>query len=72
MNDDHGDALQTFCRAVKQDATGARMVSVDGLGFDVETAGDRLRFDFPAEVTTADQVRAAIIALLKQARARLG
>jgi putative heme iron utilization protein len=72
MNDDHGDALQTFCRAAEQDGSGARMVSVDGLGFDVETAGDRLRFDFPAEVTTADQVRAAIIALLKQARARLG
>lgn len=72
MNQDHGDALATYCRAAGQDAAGARMVGVDAHGFDVETDGDRLRFDFPAEVATPGDVRRAVISLLKQARAQLG
>ncbi|HVR64457.1 MAG TPA: DUF2470 domain-containing protein [Polyangia bacterium] len=71
MNDDHADALATFCRAAGQDPTGARMVGVDALGFDVEAAADRLRVDFPDEVAAPDDVRRAVIALLKKARAQL-
>ena len=71
MNDDHADALVTFCRAAGHDAAGARMVAVDALGFDIETAGDRLRVDFPDEIATSDEVRGAVIALLKNARAAL-
>src|SRR5260370_63909 len=55
-----------------QDAAGARMGGVDAFGFDVETAADRLRFDFPDEVATPDEVRRAVIALLKAARVQLG
>ncbi|HEY2901029.1 MAG TPA: DUF2470 domain-containing protein [Polyangia bacterium] len=72
MNHDHADALVTYCRAAGQDAAGARMVGVDAHGLDVETAGDRLRFDFPEPVSTPEDVRRAVIALLKQARADLG
>ncbi len=72
MNGDHADALATYCRAAGQDAAGARMVGVDAFGFDVETAADRLRFDFPDEVATPDEVRRAVIALLKAARVQLG
>jgi hypothetical protein len=72
MNEDHADALATYCRAAGQDPAGARMVGVDALGFDVETSSDRLRFDFPAEVSSAEEVRRAVIILLKQARAQLG
>jgi hypothetical protein len=47
------------------------MIAVDALGFDVTTDSERLRFDFPAEVTTNTDVRRAVIALLAQARAKL-
>ena len=70
MNDDHADALGTFCRARRTDPAGARMVGVDTLGFDVESAGGRLRFDFPRALSTTEEVRAEIIALLREARAR--
>jgi len=68
MNDDHADALQTFCRARHCEPTGARMVGVDTLGFDVESAGARLRFDFPRALSTSDEVRVEIIGLLREAR----
>ena len=72
MNDDHADALATLCRARGSDPAGARMTGVDALGFDVEAAGGRLRFDFPRELATADEVRVEIIALLRAARGQLG
>jgi putative heme iron utilization protein len=71
MNQDHAEALATYCRAAGRDPTGARMIAVDALGFDVATDGERLRFDFPAEVSNSADVRRAVIALLTQARARL-
>ncbi|HEX3698872.1 MAG TPA: DUF2470 domain-containing protein [Polyangia bacterium] len=72
MNDDHADALAAYCRAAGQDATSARMVGVDAHGLDVETASDRLRFEFPDPVSTPEEVRRAVIALLRRARAELG
>jgi putative heme iron utilization protein len=69
MNQDHADALRTFCAWRGAGSEAARMVGVDALGFDVESAGGRLRFAFPREITTPDEVRQAVIALLRQARA---
>lgn len=71
MNEDHAEALRTFCQAAGADPAAVRMVSVDALGFDLETAADRLRLDFPDEVTTPDGVRRAVIARLGQARKTL-
>jgi len=70
MNDDHADALRTFCDARRTDASDARMVGVDSLGFDIESAGGRLRFDFPRALSTSEEVRVEIIALLRAARAQ--
>jgi putative heme iron utilization protein len=71
MNDDHAEALRTFCQAAGVHPAAVRMVGVDVLGFDLETDADRLRFDFPDEVTTPDGVRRAVIARLAQARKTL-
>ncbi len=78
MNEDHADAnlayAQAFTRA--KDATAARMTAVDRYGFDlmVDTpAGSkpaRIAFDEP--VGTPEQVRKAVVALVKKARAQLG
>ncbi len=77
MNDDHADALVTFCR-VFGDRAGtveARMVDVDRYGFAVLAAdapgGDptAIRLHFDSRVDTADGVRAAMIGLIRKARA---
>ena len=69
---DHAAALATLCPAAGQDAAGARMIGVDAHGFDVQTDGGRLRFDFPSEAATPEDVRRAVISLLSRARAQLG
>ncbi|MGQ0574386.1 MAG: HugZ family pyridoxamine 5'-phosphate oxidase [Pseudonocardia sp.] len=76
MNDDHADALVTFCRAFGgQPATAsARMTGVDRYGFGIDArTGDGARVDvriaFDEPVATSDEVRRAMIALLGRARA---
>jgi putative heme iron utilization protein len=76
MNKDHGDALIVFARVLAgaPDAEAVTMVAVDRLGFRlrIRTAG-RLhgaRVPFPHEVRTTDNARHALIAMLKDARAR--
>lgn len=76
MNDDHAGALVSYCRVLgARPATAtARMTGVDRYGFDV-TARDadgaradvRIGFDVP--VVTGDEVRRAMIELLRRARA---
>ena len=76
MNDDHADALVSFCQVLggTPDTDLARMVRVDRYGFDVcatvaSTAADRaVRIPFPAPADTPDAVRAAMIALLADVR----
>ena len=76
MNKDHADALIVFARVPggAPDAEAATMVAVDRLGFRlrIRTAG-RLhgaRIPFPTEVTSADDARRVLIAMLEDARAR--
>ncbi len=77
MNDDHADALVAYCRVFGRRAATARarMVGVDRYGFAVlasdgadggETA---VRIPFGRRVDTPNAVRAAMIALLREARA---
>ncbi|HVY44860.1 MAG TPA: DUF2470 domain-containing protein, partial [Minicystis sp.] len=75
MNDDHGEALLAYAKALAgiADATAATMTAVDRLGFEMAVttpAGRRavrLAFDAPAE--SSDDVRRALVAMVKRARA---
>ncbi|WP_300008938.1 DUF2470 domain-containing protein [Pseudonocardia sp.] len=71
MNDDHADALVTFCHVYgeRPAATAAVMTGVDRYGFTVRTGGETLRLAFPAPADTPDAVRAAMVDLVRGARA---
>ena len=77
MNADHADANLAYARAFTRatDATAARMTAVDRYGFDlmVDTPGRsrpaRIAFEYP--VATGDEVRKAVVALVKKARTQL-
>jgi len=76
MNDDHADALVTLCRVFGAEpaTTSARMTGVDRYGFGVvarDADGGRadVRIAFDEPVTAVDDVRRAMIALLRRARA---
>ena len=75
MNADHADANLAYAHAFTRatDATAARMTALDRYGFDlmVDTpAGSKpARVAFAQPVTTPEQVREAVVALLKKARA---
>jgi putative heme iron utilization protein len=69
MNADHGEALQLYCRHYRGlEAPGARMTAVDSYGFDVETPRELVRFDFERALATPDEVRRALVAMVKAAR----
>ena len=78
MNDDHADAVLAYARAfgAMPDATSATMTAVDRYGFElaaITPAGKRARrIAFDAPVTTTDEVRKAMVALVKRARSELG
>lgn len=70
MNDDHSDALVTFCRVYgdRPETTAAEMTGVDRYGFTVAAGGETLRLAFPSRVDTPDEVRAAMVELVREAR----
>jgi hypothetical protein len=75
MNDDHAEVLALYCAAFRnRPSVRARMTDLDPWGFGVtdEATGERFRFDFPARATTPDAVRAAVVAMAREARAKLG
>jgi putative heme iron utilization protein len=75
MNADHADAQVLFCRhfAGRPDTTSASMSAVDRYGFEMiavsETGRAAVRLAFPDECLTADDVRAAMVAMVQEARA---
>ena len=71
MNQDHAEALLLMCQRLRGlPGLEARMVGVDAWGFDVEQgAHERVRFDFERPVSTTDEVRRAMVALVRAARA---
>ena len=76
VNRDHADALVTLARVFAgAEADEASMVSVDRLGFKLRIRHEGrvhgARVPFPREVTTAEETRQALIAMLRDARARL-
>lgn len=75
MNDDHAEAMVLVCRhqAARPDTTEATMSAVDRYGFELvaTSPGGRagVRIGFPAPVATPEEVRAALVAMVRQARA---
>jgi putative heme iron utilization protein len=78
MNADHADAMVLCCKAFSRatEITAARMTGVDRYGFEMSVMtpmGPRpVRLAFGEPVTTPEEVRAALIAMVKGARFRLG
>jgi putative heme iron utilization protein len=78
MNADHADAMVLYCRAFSKatDVTSAKMTGVDRYGFDVSAKtpeGSRpVRVAFAKPVSTPEEVRAALVAMVKDARSKLG
>ena len=78
MNGDHADAVVLYCKAFSKatELTSARMTGVDRYGFDMSAmtpVGPRpVRVAFDRPVSTPEEVRAAMVAMVKDARARLG
>jgi hypothetical protein len=77
MNEDHGEAMIAYARAFAAlpAATGATMTAVDRYGFELAVttpAGPRAaRLAFDEPVATSDEVRTAMVAMVKAARAAL-
>ena len=77
MNEDHGEAMVAYARALARlpDATAATMTAVDRYGFELAVttpAGPRAtRLAFDQEVSNSDEVRRAMVAMVKTARAAL-
>jgi hypothetical protein len=77
MNADHADAMALYCKAFSRatEITSARMTGVDRYGFDMSAMtpqGPRpVRLAFATPVSTPEDVRAALISMVKDARSRL-
>jgi putative heme iron utilization protein len=77
MNADHADALVLYCRAFSKatDVTFAKMTGVDRYGFEMSAKtvdGPRpVRVAFARPVSAPAEVRAALVAMVKDARSRL-
>lgn len=69
MNEDHKLALIDYCRAFKSVTVAeARMIGIDSEGFDMMGDDKRYRFEFDELITTAEDARKALVALVKKAR----
>ena len=74
MNADHADALALMCRhhAGRPDTLEATMTAVDRYGFEVVATGPAgrasVRIGFPRPLSTPEEVRAAMVAMVGDAR----
>lgn len=70
MNADHADAVDLYARALLGRAgEGWRLTGIDAEGADLRRGGEVARLPFAAPVGDAQQARAALVALARQARA---
>lgn len=78
MNDDHADALVLYAKVFTEahDATSATMTAIDRYGFEmtVDTPRGRgpARLAFADELATPKDARVALVALVKEAKSKLG
>jgi putative heme iron utilization protein len=75
MNADHADALVLLCAGpgARPETTAATMSAVDRYGFEVVATSPQgrsvIRLGFPSPVTTPAEVRTALVAMVRRARA---
>ena len=78
MNADHADALLAYCRAFSKakNATAASMTGVDRYGFEMSATTDvgsrPIRLAFSQPISSPEEARREMVALVKQAQAELG
>ena len=78
MNADHADAMVLYCKAFSKatDVTSASMTAVDRYGFEMSATtpeGPRpVRVAFAGPIGTPGEARAALVAMVKDARSKLG
>jgi putative heme iron utilization protein len=73
MNSDHRDAVALYATELARCPDGDwRMAGIDPDGIDLLHRSNAARIDFPARVRTPAEARAALVALAKEARERLG
>jgi heme oxygenase (biliverdin-IX-beta and delta-forming) len=78
MNGGHADAMVLYCKAFSKatEVTSASMTGVDRYGFDMSAMtpqGPRpIRLAFARPVSTPEEVRAALISMVKDAKSKLG
>ena len=78
MNTDHAPALRLYARAFTQasDAESAKMTAIDRHGFEMTVTTPRgigpARVAFDAPLSSGDQARPTLVALVRAAEARLG
>lgn len=70
MNADHVDAMREYCRMAGVEAGTAtpRMSAIDAEGFDLMLDKLLVRIPFEAPVATPDEVRKAMVAMVRRAR----
>jgi putative heme iron utilization protein len=69
MNEDHADAIQLYATGpLRLAGEGWVMTGVDPEGFDLRNGGTVARLAFDAPVGTAEEARAALVALVGKAR----
>jgi putative heme iron utilization protein len=77
MNADHADAMVLYCKAFSKATaiTSARMTGVDRYGFEMSANTSEgpqpIRLAFAKPVTTPDEARSALVAMVKDARSKL-
>lgn len=78
MNQDHSDALPLYLRAFTalSDVARVEMSSIDRLGFELSVMSGQgtqtVRLAFHEPITSKNDARKALVALLREARAKLG
>ncbi len=73
MNDDHANHILMYCHFLKnrKDVRAAKMISLDLRGFELEAEeGEKIRIDFPTEITSRAQIRKIMVDLVAQVRFR--
>ena len=68
MNADHRDTMRRYCQRFHQvEPLNMEMLGIDCDGFDVRADGNVLRFDFAEPVLDAQQARAVLVEMARQA-----
>jgi putative heme iron utilization protein len=77
MNEDHQDAMIAYAKAfASTEADAAKMIHVDGAGFDMIAIKNNnhkhLRLNFSEPVASPDEVRKAMVEMVRRAREAIG